>query len=97
VIVIRQTWEESELEGIGVGTSDPGTQRSWRGFEGGRWMPAIDVRDFIVRHLAHYEGNGSFLTEPSDRTRAVWPKLQPYFQEEQRKSVFDIDVANSIV
>jgi formate C-acetyltransferase len=97
VIVICQTWEESELEGIGVGTSDPGTQRSWRGFEGGRRMQAIDVRDFIVRNLAPYEGNGSFLDKRSDRTRAVWPKLQPYFQKEQRKSVLDVDVANSIV
>ena len=85
------------MEGISVSPSDTGNQRCWRGFEGGRWMQAIDVRDFIVRNLAPYEGNASFLIGPSDRTRAVWPKLQPYFQEEQRKSVLDVDAATSIV
>ena len=81
------------MEGINVSPSDTGNQRSWRGFEGGRWMRAIDVRDFIVRNLTPYEGDESFLVGPSDRTRAIGAKLQPFFQEEQRKGVLDVDAA----
>ena len=81
------------MEGINVSPSDPGNQRSWRGFEGGRWMRAIDVRDFIVRNLTPYEGDESFLAGPSDRTRAIGAKLQPFFREEQRKGVLDVDAA----
>jgi formate C-acetyltransferase len=81
------------MEGLNVISSDPGDQRCWRGFEGGRWMRGIDVRDFIVRNLTPYHGDESFLVGPSDRTRAVWAKLQPYFQEEQRKGVLDVDAA----
>ena len=29
--------------------------------------------------------------EPSERTKAVWAKLQPYFKEEIRKGVLDVD------
>ena len=81
------------MEGINVSPSDTGNQRCWRGFEGGRWMQAIDVRDFIVRNLAPYEGDASFLVGPSDRTRAIGAKLQPFFQEEQRRGVLDVDAA----
>jgi formate C-acetyltransferase len=56
-------------------------------------MQAIDVRDFIVRNLAPYEGDASFLVGPSDRTRAIGAKLQPFFQEEQRRGVLDVDAA----
>ena len=28
---------------------------------------------------------------PSERTKAVWAKLQPYFEEEQQKGVLDVD------
>jgi formate C-acetyltransferase len=81
------------MEGINVSPSDTGNQRSWRGFEGGRWMRAIDVRDFIVRNLTPYHGDESFLVGPSDRTRAIGAKLQPFFREEQRKGVLDVDAA----
>ncbi len=30
---------------------------------------------------------------PSTRTKAVWDKLQPYFQEERKKGVLDVDAA----
>src|SRR3954452_16900760 len=68
-------------------------ERCWRGFEGGHWQRAIDVRDFIVRNLTPYEGDESFLVGPSPRTQAVWAKLQPFFQEEQRKGVLDVDAS----
>jgi formate C-acetyltransferase len=63
----------------------------WRGFADGRWQQAIDVRDFVIRNVTSYTGDESFLVGPTARTQAVWAKLQPYFQEEQRKGVLDVD------
>src|SRR4029077_16265933 len=59
----------------------------------GRWQDAIDVRDFIVRNVVPYEGDEKFLLGPSARTKAVWSKLQPYFQEERQKGVLAVDAA----
>ena len=63
----------------------------WSGFAPGRWQHAIDVRDFIQRNVTPYDGDESFLVGPSERTKAVWAKLQPYFKEEIRKGVLDVD------
>src|SRR6185312_5816263 len=35
----------------------------------------------------------SFLAAPSAKTIAVWDRLRPFFQEEQRKGVLDVDAA----
>ena len=66
-------------------------ERCWREFTPGRWRTTIDVRDFIVSNVTPYEGDESFLAEPSKRTKAVWAKLQPYFKDEQKKGVLDVD------
>ncbi|HET7166123.1 MAG TPA: formate C-acetyltransferase [Pseudolabrys sp.] len=63
----------------------------WRGFRPGDWSTSIDVRDFIVRNVAPYAGDEKFLAGPSKRTKAVWAKLQPYFQEERKKGVLAVD------
>jgi formate C-acetyltransferase len=63
----------------------------WRGFKPGNWSSAIDVRDFIVRNATPYFGDEKFLAGPSKRTKAVWDKLQPYFQEERKKGVLAVD------
>ena len=63
----------------------------WRGFKSGHWQNAIDVRDFIVRNVTPYSGDNRFLAGPSKRTKAVWDKLQPYFQEERKKGVLAVD------
>ena len=63
----------------------------WRGFKSGHWNNAIDVRDFIVRNVTPYSGDNRFLAGPSKRTKAVWDKLQPYFQEERKKGVLAVD------
>ena len=44
-------------------------------------------------NVTPYHGNESFLVGPSARTTAVWNKLQPYFTEERRKGVLDVDAA----
>jgi formate C-acetyltransferase len=64
---------------------------SWRGFNQGAWTSAVDVRDFIVTNATPYHGDESFLVGPTARTRAVWAKLQPYFEEERKKGVLAVD------
>src|SRR3954469_16980756 len=76
--------------------SDPAElheSKAWNDFKPGRWQEAIDLRDFIVRNTTPYDGDESFLVGPSHRTMAVWDKLRPYFEEERRKGVLDVDAA----
>src|SRR3954452_17852007 len=63
----------------------------WSGFRPGEWRNSIDVRDFIVRNVTPYKGDEGFLAPPSARTKAVWAKLQPYFQDERKKGVLAVD------
>jgi formate C-acetyltransferase len=64
----------------------------WDGFRPGDWTTSINVRDFIVRNVKPYPGNEDFLAGPSQRTKAVWAKLQPYFADERKKGVLAVDV-----
>ncbi|MGE3988642.1 MAG: formate C-acetyltransferase [Pseudorhodoplanes sp.] len=66
-------------------------ENAWRNFVPGDWCTAIDVRDFIVRNANPYAGDEKFLAGPTSRTKAVWAKLQPYFQEERKKGVLAAD------
>ena len=64
----------------------------WKGFRPDlNWSTSINVRDFIVRNVTPYSGNEDFLAGPSQRTKAVWAKLQPYFSEERKKGVLAVD------
>ena len=65
--------------------------RSWRDFRPGTWCTSIDVRDFIVSNVIPYVGDEKFLAGASQRTKAVWQKLQPYFSEERKKGVLAVD------
>src|SRR6186713_3115857 len=67
------------------------TKDAWRGFERGPWERDIDVRDFISTNVTPYAGDEAFLVGPTKRTSAVWEKLQPYFSEELKKGVLDVD------
>ena len=67
------------------------TEYCWRGFKPGDWSRSINVRDFIVRNVTPYLGDRTFLAPSSARTKAVWEKLQPYFQEERKKGVLAVD------
>ena len=68
-------------------------RNEWRTFSGTDWQRQIDVRDFIVSNVTPYTGGPEFLAKPTQRTLAVWKKLQPYFLEEAKKGVLDVDVA----
>src|SRR5260221_11407762 len=63
----------------------------WKGFRPGDWTNSINVRDFIVRNATPYTGNEDFVAGASQRTKAVWAKLQPYFADERKKGVLAVD------
>jgi formate C-acetyltransferase len=65
----------------------------WKGFRPGDWTTSINVRDFIVRNVTPYKGGEEFLAGPTQRTKAVWAKLQPYFADERKKGVLAVDAA----
>jgi formate C-acetyltransferase len=64
----------------------------WRGFRGGLWRDAIDVRDFIQADYTPYAGDGSFLCGPTGRTTALWARLEAMFPAERERGVYDVDV-----
>jgi formate C-acetyltransferase len=67
------------------------SEHCWRGFMPGTWCGSIDIRNFIIRNVTPYGGDGTFLVGPSKRTRAVWAKLQPCFHDERTKGVLAVD------
>src|SRR3954462_15457631 len=62
----------------------------WAGFRTGLWQREINVRDFIQQNYDPYDGDGSFLRPATDRTIAIWARLQELFVEERRKGVLDV-------
>lgn len=71
---------------------------AWKGFKGGLWRDAIDVRDFIQQNYTPYEGDDTFLAGPTERTTAVWKAITDKFPEEREKGVYDVahDIPSSI-
>ncbi|MEU5897840.1 formate C-acetyltransferase [Streptomyces venezuelae] len=65
---------------------------AWDGFKGGLWRDAIDVRDFVQQNYTPYEGDGSFLAGPTERTSEVWRKLLSMFPAEIERGIYDVDV-----
>ena len=43
-------------------------------FKEGRWNHEINVTDFVKTNITPYEGDASFLSGPTERTKAVWNK-----------------------
>src|SRR5688572_11040235 len=67
-----------------------GTKEAWRGFQTGLWQRDVNVRWFIQRNYAPYDGDGKFLAPATERTKGIWKKLESLFVEERKKSVLDI-------
>src|SRR4051812_19997719 len=82
------------MKGSAALRKDDTTIDCWRGFEPGDWVTSINVRDFIVRNVNSYSGDEKFLAGASQRTKAVWAKLQPYFADERKKGVLAVDAQN---
>ncbi len=65
---------------------------AWNGFQSGEWQRKIDVRDFINKNYTPYEGDGSFLAGPTERTKRALDTLEHLKALEQEKGgVLDID------
>lgn len=64
---------------------------AWQGFETGRWTKEIDVRNFIQKNYALYEGDDSFLEGSTDKTQKVWDKCQTLLLEEMKKGILDVE------
>jgi formate C-acetyltransferase len=79
------------MEGTAALSKNLKDERCWRGFKQGNWSTAIDVRDFVVSNVTPYAGDEKFLVGPTERTKAVWEKLQPYFEAERKKGVLAVD------
>ena len=62
----------------------------WLGFTPGLWQKEINVRDFIQQNYVPYEGDASFLMPATERTKALWSRLNELFVEEREKGVLDI-------
>ena len=62
----------------------------WSGFAGGLWHKEINVRDFIQHNVTPYYGDESFLEGPTERTKAIWARLQALFVQEREKGVLDV-------
>ncbi|HEY7303635.1 MAG TPA: formate C-acetyltransferase [Bryobacteraceae bacterium] len=62
----------------------------WNEFRKGLWQKEINVRDFIQQNYAPYDGDDSFLTGATERTRNIWKQLNELFIEERKKGVLDI-------
>ena len=57
--------------------------KAWVDFNLGEWCERIDVRDFIQKNYTPYEGDESFLTPPTERTRRLMAKLDEKLKEER--------------
>ena len=67
--------------------------KQWEGFKGELWREQIDVRDFIQKNYALYEGDDSFLVEKTDKTIKVWDKAHSLIIEEIKKGVIDVETS----
>jgi formate C-acetyltransferase len=62
----------------------------WEGFNVGLWQSQINVRDFIQQNYRPYEGDESFLSPATERTKKIWARLNELFLEERKKGVLDV-------
>lgn len=60
-------------------------------FKEGAWTQEINTRDFIVKNYTPYDGDESFLTAPTERTRKLWEEVCDLMKtERERNGVLDI-------
>ena len=67
-------------------------KKAWEGFEGRLWKEEVNVRDFIQNNYKPYDGDESFLAEPTESTDKLWGALQKLQKEERAKGgVLDME------
>ena len=66
--------------------------KEWDGFEGRLWKEEINFRQFIQDNYTPYDGDESFLADPTDATNKLWDALQKLQKEERAKGgVLDME------
>lgn len=65
----------------------------WNKFQAGDWQKEINVRDFIQNNYTPYEGDSSFLTGTTEKTKKLWDEVLELYKKEKESSggVLDID------
>ena len=64
----------------------------WRGFKGNMWQSEVNLRDFIQNNYTCYDGDESFLAEPTQATNTRWGMLKELQKEERAKGgVLDME------
>ena len=53
-------------------------------FVKGEWNGEINVRDFIQKNYTPYDGDGSFLAGPTERTKQLWAELSELLEKERQ-------------
>lgn len=68
--------------------------KAWEGFKTGTWKEQVDTRDFIQQNIISYDGDESFLAEPTESTQALWDKvMEGIVQENTTKAPVDFDTS----
>ena len=61
-------------------------------FVSGKWQQEINVRDFIQKNYTLYEGDSSFLADPTEATKKLWQKCCDLLKKEHDNGgVLDMD------
>lgn len=61
-------------------------------FNSGKWQSEINVRDFIQKNYTPYDGDSSFLAEPTEATTKLWQECCDLLKKERDNGgVLDMD------
>ena len=64
----------------------------WDGFERATWCREVNIRSFIQHNYTPYDGDESFLEEPTQNTKDLWDQVMALTREEiARGGVLDMD------
>ena len=67
-------------------------REQWHSFNGGVWEREINVRDFIQKNYNPYDGDESFLADPTENTKELWDQVMDLSrQEREAGGVLDMD------
>ena len=67
-------------------------RKEWRGFKGNKWQTEVNLRDFIQNNYTSYDGDETFLAEPTQATDTLWGMLKELQKQERAKGgVLDME------
>lgn len=58
---------------------------------------SINVRDFIVKNYTPYDGDGSFLAGPTQRTKKLWEELSVLLEKERNSPGRVLDADTKVI